>query len=221
MTRLRFPADRTAFVYQGPYTAVLTLPRTGIMVYADAACTIPANILDPDSMGTIPGSIIYSDDGLIPEFLGADDAQRLWIRFVGSTGPGRPVDPTSTSILTAQPPWLAGEGFPDESLGYLGAMYLDLGQHILYGPKDSDGWPPDGFALTGDDSGSVVGSYVYTQTVPAQVWTIDHPLTFKPNVVVLDSAGNRQETDIYYPPGNPGRIVSTASAPFAGTALLS
>lgn len=173
MTRLRFPADRTAFVYQGPYTAVLSAPATiGVVVYADSACTMLANILDPDSLGVIAGSTLYPDSGgLIPEFLGPDGLTQLWIRFANSTGAGRRIEPTPLSLIQE---------------------------------------------LSG--TGSV--AYVYTQTTPATTWTIDHPLPFQPAVTVIDSAGTEQYVDVSYPPNSPGRVVVSASAPFAGKALL-
>lgn len=99
MARLRFPQDRTAFVYQGDYAAVLTPPRTGLQVYADAACTQLADIVDPVSEGAITGSTVYTENGLVDEFLGPDGVTRLWIRIVGSTGAGKAVDPTAASLL--------------------------------------------------------------------------------------------------------------------------
>lgn len=99
MARLRFPQDRTVFIHQGDYAAVLTPPRTGVQIFLDSACTQLANILDPDTNGTIVNSTVYTDDGLMDEFLGPDNISRLWVRVVGSTGAGRPVDATAASLV--------------------------------------------------------------------------------------------------------------------------
>ena len=72
------------------------------------------------------------------------------------------------------------------------------------------------------DAGSVVNgihAYTHFQSVPTTVWVIDHPLTFVPNIIVIDSAGTRvfgSEEVI-----SPTRIRVTFSYPFSGTAYLS
>jgi hypothetical protein len=64
-----------------------------------------------------------------------------------------------------------------------------------------------------------VGSYTHDQSVPSDVWTVDHGLGFKPNVTILDTAGSVCEGDIDYPSAD--RVILIFNAPFSGTAYLS
>lgn len=59
----------------------------------------------------------------------------------------------------------------------------------------------------------------FVQATPATVWTIDHSLTFVPNVTVVDSAGTQVEGEVELATGN--QVVIRFSAAFAGTAYLS
>jgi hypothetical protein len=61
-------------------------------------------------------------------------------------------------------------------------------------------------------------AFVFTQAVPSDVWTIDHPLARKPSVIVLDSAGDEIEGDVAYISND--QVVLTFSAAFAGEAYL-
>lgn len=61
--------------------------------------------------------------------------------------------------------------------------------------------------------------YTHVQAVPAAVWTIDHPLTFRPAVSVVDSAGSIVEGDVDYL--SEDRIQITFSSGFSGAAYLS
>lgn len=61
--------------------------------------------------------------------------------------------------------------------------------------------------------------FVFTQSVPAAVWTIVHNLQRIPNVVVIDSAGTTILGDVDYPDDN--TVVVTFSFPFSGSAYLS
>ena len=72
---------------------------------------------------------------------------------------------------------------------------------------------PQGPQGTGGDL-----SYHHDQTVAASVWTIDHNLGKRPNVTVLDSAGDSVEGLVAYPTLN--QLTITFSAPFTGTADL-
>jgi len=95
MTRYRFPQDRTTFVYGQDYSPILTPPRTALVIYADEALTVPADITDLGGM-PIALSTLYTDHGLIPEFLGPDDLARLW---TGSQGAAYPLDAQVVSLL--------------------------------------------------------------------------------------------------------------------------
>jgi hypothetical protein len=81
------------------------------------------------------------------------------------------------------------------------------------GPTGPQG--PPGLPGTAENTG-----YVYYQTSPAMIWTIDHPLAFQPNVTVLDSLGR----EIW--PGEVDYLTSsvirlTFSASVGGEAILS
>ncbi len=60
--------------------------------------------------------------------------------------------------------------------------------------------------------------YEHIQSLPADTWTIDHPLGKKPAVTVIDSAGDQVEGDVSYV--GTLRVVLRFSAPFAGVAVL-
>ena len=61
--------------------------------------------------------------------------------------------------------------------------------------------------------------YVHVQGVAASFWTINHPLTFQPNVAVLDSTGEQVEGDVDYVDSD--TITVGFSAAFSGIAYLS
>lgn len=61
-------------------------------------------------------------------------------------------------------------------------------------------------------------TYVYTQTVTASSWEIEHNLGRFPSVEVVDSAGSVVVGDIVY--FNENNITITFSAPFTGKAYL-
>jgi len=62
-------------------------------------------------------------------------------------------------------------------------------------------------------------SYVYTQSVPSNTWTIVHGLQFVPNITVVDSAGSVVEGDYSYP--NENTVIATFAGGFTGKAYLS
>jgi hypothetical protein len=63
------------------------------------------------------------------------------------------------------------------------------------------------------------GNYIHTQNSAASVWTINHNLAYKPNVVVVDSGGSVVEGTPAWISDN--QITITFSAAFAGVAYLS
>lgn len=63
------------------------------------------------------------------------------------------------------------------------------------------------------------GGYVYTQSVPADVWTIPHFLGFYPNLTVFDSAGTEIEGDEHHI--NVTTMQVTFGSGFSGVAYLS
>jgi hypothetical protein len=70
--------------------------------------------------------------------------------------------------------------------------------------------PPPGPGLLG---------FVFNQGSAVAVWDITHPLSFQPNVSVVDSGGSEVEGDVVYLTSTTLRI--TFSAAFSGTAYLS
>jgi len=62
-------------------------------------------------------------------------------------------------------------------------------------------------------------SYEHTQGASSNSWVIDHNLGFKPNVTVVDSAGNIVEGEIAYT--NSNSITVSFQASFSGYAYLS
>lgn len=74
-------------------------------------------------------------------------------------------------------------------------------------------------AITGTDIASGVIAYTFVQGTAASVWVIDHPLSFRPNVAVVDSAGRQVEGDVTYTDAD--TVTLTFTSAFAGTAYLS
>jgi len=62
-------------------------------------------------------------------------------------------------------------------------------------------------------------SYEHTQGVASNSWAISHNLGFKPNVTVVDSAGNIVEGEIAYT--NSNSLTVSFSAAFSGKAYIS
>jgi hypothetical protein len=62
-------------------------------------------------------------------------------------------------------------------------------------------------------------SYVYTQTAPALVWTVDHRMGFKPSVFTEDASGIDMQGVVEYIDTNVLKI--TFNQPVAGKAYLS
>lgn len=100
--RLRFPDDRTTFIYQGAFQPILTPPITTIVVYADQAATTLADIVDT-SGNPIPGSLVRTDaTGLVPEFYGpTTNVTRVWALVPGTNGVTSPLDAQTAGLLTA------------------------------------------------------------------------------------------------------------------------
>lgn len=62
-------------------------------------------------------------------------------------------------------------------------------------------------------------SYIHTQSVPSNTWTITHGLQFIPSITIVDSAGTVVEGSYNYPDAN--TVVATFSGAFSGKAYLS
>jgi hypothetical protein len=64
----------------------------------------------------------------------------------------------------------------------------------------------------------VPATFAFSQPVAASSWTITHGLATFPSVVVVDTAGNLIEGDVFYTSASV--VTLTFSAPFAGQAYL-
>lgn len=216
--RLLFPEDRTAFIYQRPGEPILTPYRTGLQLFTDEAGLHPANILDEDGQPIAYSTIYTADDSLLPLFYGPTDFTTiLWAKVVGGTDQTYPLTAQYGAQLQLVPTLLYGDGPPSPSDGVPGSAYIDRNALVLYGPK-ADVWPAQGVELQGPQ-GPPGGYYEYVQITPTSIWVINHPLMFRPNVTVVDSAGFEVLGDVSYP--LPGRVVVEFSSQFGGTALLS
>lgn len=62
-------------------------------------------------------------------------------------------------------------------------------------------------------------SFIFTQGTPSAVWEIEHPLSFRPSVTIVDSAGTEILTEITHI--SPTLVLSTSAGAFSGSAYLS
>lgn len=105
---------------------------------------------------------------------------------------------------------LNGIGAPNSSLGVDGDFYIDTSLNKMYGPKTSGSW---------GDPVNLGGTYVHTQGVASDTWTINHNLEYYPSIEVVDSAGTVVVGNYQYV--NVNTITATFASPFAGKAYLS
>ena len=144
--RLRFPDDRTTFIFQGAFRPILTPPITSVVVYADQAATTLADILDP-SGNPIPGSTLHTDiSGMLPEFYGpVGNVVRVWAGVPGASGTPSPLDAQFQAVVAVTPTILTGQGPPSTLPAGtnipLGSIYLDTNLEMLYAPYGPSGWP--------------------------------------------------------------------------------
>lgn len=229
-SRFLFPEDRTSFVYGAPGSPIRTPPRTGMKIFLDEAATQPADIRTLDELVIAYSTIYTGGDGLLPEFLGPEGfVNRLWARVVGGGAQTYPLMAQYSDRLANLPMLVTGNGPPTADLGAIGSFYIDQDldpgnvnhqpDPQLYGPRTEDGWPAEGVALRGPQ-GLAGSNFEWTQASPADTWEITHPLTFRPTVTLLDSAGQEVAADVEYPPGQPNKIVVRFGAPESGIALL-
>lgn len=84
------------------------------------------------------------------------------------------------------------------------------------GPPGPEG-PPGPPGPPGSGLGDL--SFIHVQGTSSAVWVINHPLTFHPNVTVVDSTGRQVEGDVDFTDAD--TVTVTFTAAFAGTAYLS
>lgn len=119
---------------------------------------------------------------------------------------------------------LNGNGAPADNLGVTGDFYYDTQTTRFYGPKLSES------SWVGSNS-FLLNAGVISYEMSWELSQVDgpfdgifsiliiHNLGFKPNVTVINSAGDVLETGIYY--NNDYILTLTMAQPFAGTAYLS
>ena len=125
---------------------------------------------------------------------------------VGSSGPQ---GPRGSQLLS-------GDVNPSSVIGIIGDHYINTTTGFLFGPKTESGWGTGvelGIGLTLDEV-----AYVHLQTVSDDVWVINNPLNFIPNITVVDLSGSVIEGDYQYS-GN--TITVTFSQAITGAAYLS
>jgi hypothetical protein len=77
-----------------------------------------------------------------------------------------------------------------------------------------------GIPAAGEPGGGATLAYRYYQTTPSTQWNINHPLTFRPNVTVVDSAGGQVFPGaVSYP--SDSQVQLSFSAALGGEAYLS
>jgi hypothetical protein len=84
------------------------------------------------------------------------------------------------------------------------------GPQGIQGPPGTGTTPEEIVALT---------SYTHNQIASSTTWTVNHGLTFKPNVTVFDSAGTQLEAEIVHNDNN--SLTINFSASMSGKAYLS
>jgi hypothetical protein len=230
-SRLLFPADRTAYVYTALGEPILIPSHAALELFTEEECVNLADIRAFDG-SRILNSTIYTDDaGLIPEFYGPLGKSRLWAKPVG--GPAYPIDANygvRIDALEAAPAGVtslrSGDGPPSDLLGSDGDFYVDEVAHSLYGPKEAGHWPDAPISLIGAPGpagpagdGGAGQNYTHSQYLPSEVWTIQNPLPFVPNISVFDSSGSQVFGDVQILSTTQIQIRFTAS--FAGLAYLS
>jgi hypothetical protein len=231
MTRMTFPQDRTAFVFQGPLQPILTPPRTGIAIYADAAGTMLADLLYLNSSPINDSTVRTGDDGLIPEFLGPNDGSvMLWAKVLG-TSALYPIQARTGDLVaallasyeptgTSSPALVSGHGNPDSADGTHGSFYVDLDAdpQVMWGPKQLDGtWPSEPLQFV-PDFPEVPQSVDVAIINPTTEVMINHSLNY-PSVVYIDEEGIETGCDVTYP--TPNRVVVGFGFPCTGRIHLS
>ena len=106
---------------------------------------------------------------------------------------------------------ISGNGIPSVEIGNNGDVYIDVDTGYFYGPK-SNTWPGSPFFYNYNQR------YQFNQQSPLDTWTINHNLSGRPSVTVVDSAGSLIIGDIQYISNS--QIVVSFTAPFSGSAYL-
>lgn len=119
-----------------------------------------------------------------------------------------------------------GDGVPPRAAGagdgQDGDFWINTVTWQIFGPKAGGVWPTTGTSLIGPQgpAGTVpTSTYRHVQMTAATTWTINHGLSFWPNVTVIDSSGREIIGEETYP--NANTVIVTFSAAVAGEAYCS
>lgn len=133
------------------------------------------------------------------------------VGYTASPGPTM-LDPTKATYIQARyVATVGGTTFPNTVQANVN-RFVD----IEFRPAGSNIWP---VAMESGGGTPATLGYTHVQSVPAAVWTINHSLTFQPNVACLDTADDVIEGDVSY--DSPTLITVTYSAATGGKAHLS
>lgn len=85
MARRTFPQDRMAYRVAGPGSYLYSAATTTVVVYADEACTVLADIQDLEGAPLAGSALVVDATSQLPRFLGpADGTSTLWVKGAGS-----------------------------------------------------------------------------------------------------------------------------------------
>lgn len=204
--RRLFPQDRSAYIYQGPMKSLLQAPTMSIVIYANSAGTVPADVVTATNQSIEDSIVAIGADGLLPEFYGPMDANTVWARPLGMTVPAYPLYPVIRSEIRS----LAD--LPDIS-----QVQPEGGQVLIWDAGLLQYVP-------GAQSGGGGGAGLqYTQAVAATVWgPIVHNFGYRPAGVALFSSDFNQQYDdftVQHLSANSLRIAMDVAT--AGVALIS
>ena len=135
--------------------------------------------------------------------------------FCPAAGDGYGYDPpqamsTSTTTIIRQSHYANADAFP--STTRISNHYVEP---VFRVGAAGAVWP----VLLQPGGAAAAPGYTHVQASASATWTINHPLGFQPNVVVVDSAGEQVEGEVDYVDGD--TITVKFSAAFSGTAYLS
>lgn len=84
MTSYKFPQDRETFLYSGPGEPIRQSGQISVYIYTSSAATTLAvirTVVNDTPGSVIPGSmVIVGENGLLPEFYGAESVVELWAK---------------------------------------------------------------------------------------------------------------------------------------------
>ena len=191
-----------AYTYLPPATGATQEATASLPDGTIAADTVPAEDVSTVYVACVDAKGVNREATLMAADVGShlnvqmasDDT--CWADFI-VTAP--PYESNQAAVYAVQ---LASQG-PTRISGANPKVFLGV---AIAGPQGPPG-----------DPGQV--SYTHSQAVPAAVWSITHPLPFRPNIAVVDSAGDEVEGSVRYT--SDANITITFSAAFTGSAYLS